>query len=63
MLRKNTMKKQLIMKKKMTRKTNTYNKMKNIVKMDIMINMSRKRDGKKMERKEIKMKNKKKTNW
>jgi len=62
MLRKNTMKKQLIMKKKMTRKTNTYNKMKNIVKMDIMINMSRKRDGKKMERKEIKMKNKKKTN-
>lgn len=56
------MKKQLIMKKKMTRKTNTYNKMKNIVKMDIMINMSRKRDGKKMERKEIKMKNKKKTN-
>ena len=41
------MKEQLIMKKKMTIKTNTCNKMKNKVKMNIMINKSRNRDGKK----------------
>jgi len=50
MLRTNAMKKQLIMKKKMTRKTNTCNKMKKTVKMNIMINISRKRYGKKTEK-------------
>jgi len=47
MLRTKAMKKQLIMKKKVTIKTNTCNKMKNMVKMNIMMNKSRKTDGKK----------------
>jgi hypothetical protein len=45
------MEKQLIMKKKMTRKTNACNKMKNMVKINIMINKSRKRDGTKTKEK------------
>jgi len=42
------------MKKKMRRKAKTCNKMKNVVKMNIMTNMSRKREGEKTKKKDIK---------